>query len=75
MMKRLFAVLLALAMLRLRDAGFEIVMHIHDEAVVEAPEGKGSVEELCRIMAQAPAWAAGLPLRADGYECPFYRKD
>ena len=67
--------LLALAMLRLRDAGFDIVMHIHDEAVVEAPEGKGSVEELCQIMAQAPAWAAGLPLRADGYECPFYRKD
>ncbi len=67
--------LLALAMLRLRDAGFKIVMHIHDEAVVEAPEGEGSVDELCRLMAQAPAWAVGLPLRADGYECPFYRKD
>lgn len=67
--------LLALAMLRLRDAGFDIVMHIHDEAVLEVPEGVSSVEEICRIMAVAPAWAAGLPLRADGYECPFYKKD
>lgn len=67
--------LLALAMLRLQDAGFEIVMHIHDEAVLEVPEGVSSVEEICRIMAIAPDWATGLPLRADGYECPFYKKD
>lgn len=67
--------LLALAMLRLRDAGFDIVMHIHDEAVLEVPEGVSSVDEVCRIMAVAPEWAAGLPLRADGYECPFYKKD
>ena len=67
--------LLALAMLRLRDAGFEIVMHIHDEAVLEVPEGISSVEEICKIMAIAPEWAIGLPLRADGYECPFYKKD
>ena len=67
--------LLALAMLRLRDAGFDIVMHIHDEAVLEVPEGVSSVDEVCRIMAVAPDWAAGLPLRADGYECPFYKKD
>lgn len=67
--------LLALSMLRLRNAGFEIVMHIHDEAVVEVPEGVSSVDEICRIMSEAPAWAAGLPLRADGYECEFYKKD
>ena len=67
--------LLALAMLRLRNAGFEIVMHIHDEAVVEVPEGVSSVDEICRIMTEAPAWAAGLPLQADGYECEFYKKD
>ena len=67
--------LLALAMLRLRDAGFEIVMHVHDEAVLEVPIGESSVEEVCRIMAIAPDWAAGLPLRADGYECEFYKKD
>ena len=67
--------LLALAMLRLRDAGYEIVMHIHDEAVLEVPDGVSSVDEVCRMMSVAPDWAAGLPLRADGYECPFYKKD
>ena len=67
--------LLALAMLRLRNAGFEIVMHIHDEAVLEVPIGQSSVEEVCQLIAVTPDWAAGLPLRADGYECEFYKKD
>ena len=67
--------LLALAMLRIRNAGYEIVMHIHDEAVLEVPIGESSVDEICAIMGEAPAWASGLPLRADGYECDFYRKD
>jgi DNA polymerase len=67
--------LLALAMLRLRNKGFEIVMHVHDEAVLEVPVGESSVDEVCEIMAIAPEWAKGLPLRADGYECDFYKKD
>lgn len=67
--------LLAQAMLRLRNKGFEIVMHIHDEAVLEVPEGISGVEEICQIMSEQPDWAAGLPLRADGYECAFYKKD
>ena len=67
--------LLAEAMLRLRDAGLEIVMHVHDEAVLEVPIGHSSVDEVCALMAEAPAWADGLPLRADGYECRFYQKD
>ena len=67
--------LLAEAMLRLRDAGLEIVMHVHDEAVLEVPIGHSGVEEVCALMAEAPAWADGLPLRADGYECEFYKKD
>jgi DNA polymerase len=67
--------LLALAMLRLRDAGYDIVMHVHDEVVLEVPLGESSVDEVCRIMAMAPDWADGLPLRADGYECEFYKKD
>ena len=67
--------LLAEGMLRLRDAGFDIVMHVHDEAVLEVPEGVSSVDEVCGIMAHAPRWADGLPLRADGYECNFYKKD
>ena len=67
--------LLAEAMLRLKKHGFDIVMHIHDEAVLEVPEGVSSVEEVCAIMAVQPEWAKGLPLRADGYECAFYKKD
>lgn len=67
--------LLAEAMLRLKAQGFEIVMHVHDETVLEMPEGESSVEEVCDIMAEAPEWADGLPLRADGYECTFYKKD
>ena len=67
--------LLAQAMLRLRAAGYKIVMHVHDEAVCEVPEGESSVEEVCRIMSEVPSWAAGLPLNADGYECAFYKKD
>ena len=73
--KKLLAGMLALAMLRLRNAGFDIVMHIHDEAVLEVPIGKSSVEEVCALMGIAPDWAKGLPLRADGYECDFYKKD
>lgn len=67
--------LLAEAMLRLKKHGFDIMMHIHDEAVLEVPEGVSSVEEVCAIMAVQPEWAEGLPLRADGYECAFYKKD
>lgn len=66
--------LLAEAMLRVERKGYPIVMHCHDEIIAEVPEGSGSVEEMCEVMAVQPAWADGLPLRADGYECPFYQK-
>ena len=67
--------LLAEAMIRLRQADFNIVMHVHDEVVLEVPFGTASVTEICNIMAEQPEWAEGLPLRADGYECSFYKKD
>ena len=66
--------LLAEAMLRVERKGYPIVMHCHDEIIAEVPEGIGSVEEMCEVMAVRPSWAEGLPLRADGYECPFYQK-
>ncbi len=66
--------LLAEAMLRVEKKGYPIVMHCHDEIIAEVPEGMGSVEEMCEVMAVRPSWAEGLPLRADGYECPFYQK-
>ena len=62
------------AMRRLKSAGYQIVMHVHDEAVIEAP-ADASLDEICAIMGQTPAWAEGLLLRADGYVCDFYQKD
>lgn len=66
--------ILAEAMLRLDKAGYKIVMHVHDEVVIEAPMAS-SLEDICFIMGQTPVWAGGLLLRADGYVCDFYRKD
>ena len=67
--------LLAEAMLRVEEKGYPIVMHCHDEIIAEVPDGTGSVEEMCAVMAVQPKWADGLPLRADGYECTFYKKE
>lgn len=53
---------------------YEIVMHVHDEIVIEADE-KLSIHDLCTKMSETPLWAKGLLLRADGYVCPFYKKD
>ena len=64
--------ILCFAMKSLRDR--RICMHIHDELVIEAPEGT-SLEEICDIMGRTPPWAEGLNLRADGYVTPWYKKD
>lgn len=65
---------LAVAMVRLAEAGYDIVAHIHDEIIVEAPIGS-RWEDMAEIMSQPIDWAPGLLLRADGYETPFYLKD
>ena len=67
--------LLAEAMINVDKKGYEIVMHVHDEIIVEISKDKGSLKEVCDVMAIAPEWAKGLPLRADGFECEYYRKD
>ncbi len=59
---------------RLSADGYEIVMHIHDECVIEAPMDT-DINEICRLMSITPEWAPGLLLNATGYECPFYQKD
>lgn len=58
----------------LEHTGHDIVMHIHDEVVIEAPP-ETTVDEVCDLMSQAPQWADGIPLTADGYECTYYMKD
>ena len=66
--------ILAEAMLRLDAKGYRIVMHVHDEAVIEAP-AETDLTDICVTMGQQPVWADGLLLRADGYVCDFYKKD
>lgn len=51
-----------------------IVAHVHDEIIIEADE-RMSLETVCEQMGRTPPWAKGLKLRADGYECKFYKKD
>lgn len=65
---------LAIAMVRLEEAGWHIVFHVHDEVVIEAPIGS-RWEDAAEIMGQPIDWAEGLLLRGDGYETTFYRKD
>lgn len=67
---------LAVAMTRVSDLGYKIVMHVHDEMIVDVPntdtEAPGRINA---IMAQPIDWAEGLPLKGDTYETPFYKKD
>ena len=66
---------LAEAMFNVTKAGYQIVMHVHDEIIMDVPEEFGSVEEVNSIFGQDILWAPGLPLKADGYECNYYQKD
>ena len=64
--------ILMFAMKNLSD--LKICGHVHDEVIVECRPDI-SVDTICKIMGQAPSWTPGLLLRADGYECDFYKKD
>nr|WP_325190609.1 DNA polymerase [uncultured Selenomonas sp.] len=66
---------LAAAMTRLEAAGYRIVMHIHDEVVIECPADACDLTDVCRIMGEPIGWAKGLILTADGYITDYYKKD
>ncbi len=66
---------LADAMLRITKAGYKIVMHVHDEVVLEVPDKEGSLQEVDEIMSTSISWAKGLPLTAEGFETLYYKKD
>ena len=53
---------------------YNIVAHVHDEIIIEADK-RMSLDVVCEHMGRTPPWASGLILRADGYECEFYKKD
>jgi DNA polymerase len=60
-------------MKRLEGAGLEIVLHCHDEVLIEASP-MVSVDAVCKLMTRPPDWAKDLYLRAEGYEGAYYRK-
>ncbi len=66
---------LAAAMARLEAEGYQIVMHIHDEVVIECPADACDLDNVCRIMGEPIDWAKGLILTADGYVTDYYKKD
>lgn len=65
---------LALAIQRLDQRGYRIVMHIHDEIVIDAPAGT-DLDVVNNIMGEPISWAPGLILRGDGFETSYYKKD
>ena len=66
---------LASSMQPAEDAGYEIVLHVHDELVTETPDStEFTAGRLSEIMAASPAWAPGLPLAAAGFEATRYKK-
>ena len=67
---------LAVAMTRVSNLGYKIVMHVHDEMIVDVPiEDTEALDVINACMAEPIDWAPGLPLKGDGYDTTFYKKD
>lgn len=67
---------LAVTMMRVSEAGYQIVMSVHDEIIVDVPnEDTEALETITQIMAVPVPWAPELPLCGDGYETQYYKKD
>lgn len=65
--------LLAAALVRLQKTEYKAIVHVHDSVAAEVPEGTGDVKEFERLIAQSPAWAAGLPIAAEGYRSKRFK--
>ena len=65
---------LAVAMIRMTDAGYKIVMHVHDEVIIDATQDQ-ELDAVNAIMAIPIDWAPGLLLKGDGFETQYYKKD
>ncbi len=66
---------LAETLIRLENVGYQTVMHIHDEVVLDIPTNQANLEAITELMGQPISWALGLPLSADGFVTSYYMKD
>lgn len=65
---------LAETLRRIEKKGLQVVFHVHDEVIIDAPK-ETTVEEICALMAEPIAWAPGLILKGAGFESSYYMKD
>ena len=65
---------MAEGMVRAEQAGYPIILSVHDEVIAEVPGGHGSVSKYEAILAQAPSWGAQCPITAEGWRGPRYKK-
>ena len=69
---------LAESLLRMNDHGYQTVMHVHDEVILDVPEtaaGQNGLDHVCDIMGRPIPWAPDLLLKADGFETTYYKKE
>ena len=65
---------LAETLRRIEKQGLQVVFHVHDEVIIDAPMGV-TVDEICDLMAEPISWAPGLILKGAGFESRYYMKD
>lgn len=65
---------MASAMLKLEDAGYDLVLTVHDEILAERENGQGSIDDFCKIMSTNPDWGLGCPLKVEGWSGNRYHK-
>ncbi|TGE36868.1 hypothetical protein E4K67_17365 [Desulfosporosinus fructosivorans] len=66
---------LAESLFRVNAAGYQTIMHVHDEVVLDVPENQADLNGVCELMGQPISWAPGLILKAAGFDAAYYKKD
>ncbi len=67
--------ILGYSLMALDKEGYDIVMHVHDEVIIEIEKDRFELDKVNKILGVEPEWAKGLPLNAEGFECEYYQKD
>ena len=62
------------ALVRLRDAGFNVLFHVHDEVIIEVPSTFKNLDKIRSIMCLESEWMPGLPLEVEMDESKYYKK-